>query len=407
MRTLVIMRYRWFSAMSRNSLLLLTAVSASLVFGAACSNRVSPVKIRKEYAAVAAAVERHSDGFSIDESPEASVLLDREWSLQAAWVTAYLEDHPSATARQIERSVSDLGANLQCNATLLARGLYGIAIQKGEVGNVFVIAENHKRHRLVWNAKDLKPGTTRNSKLLVAWSARAANGQCRNKLKDEDWLNCGPLYGRFGILPDDDKGRRRFFLDGSYAEVAGLSAVAQLSVWVWDGAEPRPEFVGTYSYYIDQPVGTRLEGELLRVRVRAQYRTFSTCCDDEGRPMDWNLKLTPTGVEDLGYSPVPSPLEIVDEVFYRTAKGIRADDIAAPQVVAQARALVRRMPKESAVPAMGVLMPPYPNFVGDVAEVCVDLEGYGLALSIARVNGKPYLATMRQRTHCPAPRAQK
>lgn len=56
---------------------------------------------------------------------------------------------------------------------------------------------------------------------------------------------------------------------------------------------------------------------------------------------------------------------------------------------------------------MGVLMPPYPNFVGDVAEICVDLEGYGLALSIARVNGKPYLATMRQRTHCPAPRAQK
>ena len=54
--------------MSRNSLLLLIAVSASLVFGAACSNRVSPVKIRKEYAAVAAAMERHSDGFSISAS---------------------------------------------------------------------------------------------------------------------------------------------------------------------------------------------------------------------------------------------------------------------------------------------------------------------------------------------------
>ena len=73
----------------------------------------------------------------------------------------------------------------------------------------------------------------------------------------------------------------------------------------------------------------------------------------KGRPMDWNLKLTPTGVEDLGYSPVPSPLEIVDEVFYRTAKGIPADDIAAPQVVAQARALVRRMPKEKGSPRHG------------------------------------------------------
>ena len=68
--------------MSRNSLLLPTAVSASLVFGAACSKPAGPVKIRKEYAAVAAPMERHSDGFSIDESSEASVLLDREWSLQ-------------------------------------------------------------------------------------------------------------------------------------------------------------------------------------------------------------------------------------------------------------------------------------------------------------------------------------
>jgi hypothetical protein len=352
-------------------------------------------------------MERHSDGFAIDASPEAFVLLDREWSLQAAWVTAYLEDHPSATAKQIEGSVSSLGADLQCTAILLAPGLYGIAIQKGEVGNVFVIAGNHKHPRVVWNAKDLKPGTTRNSKLLAAWSAQAAKGECRNQLKSEDWLNCGPLYGRFGSLPDDDKGRRRFFLDGSYAAAAGLSVGAQLSVWVLDGTEPRPEFVGAYSYYIDRAVGTRLEGDLLRIRVREQYRTFSTCCDDEGRPMDWSLKLTPTGVEDLGYSPVSSPLEMVDEVFYRTAKGMPADDIAAPQVVAQARALMRRMPKKNGLPAMGVLMPPYPNFVGDAAEVCVDFEDHGLALSITQVNGKPYLAAMRQRTYCPDPPAQK
>jgi len=390
--------------MNKNSWLLLIVVSASQIFGTACSTRANPAKIRKEYTAVAAALKGHSDGFFLDKSPEASTLLDRKWSLQEAWVAAYLEEHPSATEKQIEGSVSDLDANLQGGATPLGQGLYGIAIREDEIGNVFIVAEKRKHFRPVWNAKDLRPGMTRDSKLLAAWSAQAARGECREKPGYEGALICGPLYGGFGSLSNDDKGRVRFFLDGSYAEYMGMTAAAQLSVWVWDGSEPRLEFVGTYTYYIEQPVGTRLEGESLRARVRDQYRTFSTCCDDEGRPMDWNLKLTPTGVQDLGYSPVPSPLEALDELFYRTAKGIPADDIATAPVLAQAHALMRRAPKEKGIPTLGTLMPPYPNPAGDAAEFCADFEDFGLAFSMRRVNGKPYLTAMKQRAHCPDPR---
>lgn len=383
------------------SMQLLILALVLVICGSACSTGGNPAKIHKEYAAVTAALKGRSDGFSIDESPEASALLAREWSLQAAWVTVYLNDHPSATAKQIEGSVSKLDANLHCEATWLGQGLYGIAIQAGEVGNAFVVAETHKHYRPVWNAKDLKPGIDRNSNLVAAWSANAARGGCRENLKNENWLSCGPLYGRFGSLPGDDKGRRRFFLDGSYAEQAGLSVAAQLSVWVWDGSEPRLEFVGTYAYYIDQPGGTRLEGELLRVRVRQQYRTFSTCCDDEGRPMDWNLKLTPTGVQDLGYSPVPSALETMDELFFNTATGIAADDVATPQVLSQARALLRRLPKENGTPSLGTLMPPYPNPAGDAVEFCATFDDFGLAFSMRRVHGQPYLTAMKQRDGCP------
>jgi hypothetical protein len=391
--------------MKRNSLLPLIAGSAWLICGTACSTRADPAKIRKEYTAVAAALKGHSDGFFIDETPEASALLDREWSLQAAWVAAYLEEHPSATAREVEGSVSDLDANLKGGAILLGQGLYALGIQEGEIGNAFVVAERHKHYRPVWNAKDLRPGTTQNSKLLAAWSAPAARGDCRTKAKHEGWLNCGALYGGFGSLPDDGKGRRRFFLTGSYAEYAGLTVAAQFSVWAWDGSEPKLEFVGTYDSYIDQAVGTRWEGGILRVRVRDQYRTFSTCCDDEGRPMDWNLKLTPTGVQDLGHSPVPSPLETMDELFYRTANGIPADDVATPPVLAQAGALIRRMPKENGVPILGTLMPPYPKPAGDADEFCADFDGFGLAFSMGRLNGKAYLTAMKQRAHCPEPRA--
>jgi hypothetical protein len=387
--------------MNRRSLQLLSAALASLICGTGCSTRTNPNKIRKEYAAVAAALKGRSDGFSTDERPETSALLDRKWSLQAAWVTAYLEEHPSAGAEQMEGSLSDLDANLGGEATLLGQGLYGIAVQEGEFGNVFIVAEKGKRYRLVWNAKDSRPGSTRNSKLLTAWSAQAARGDCRSKSREDDWLNCGPLYGTFGSLPNDGKGRRRFFLDGTYAQSAGLIVAAQISVWVWDGSEPRTEFVGAYSSFIDQPVGRRLEGGLLRIRVRNQYRTFTTCCDDEGRPMDWNLKLTPTGVQDLGYSPVPSALEAVDELFYRTAMGMPANDIATAQVLAQARALMRRMPKENGIPTLGTLMPPFPNPAGDAAEFCADFDGYGLAFAMRRVHGAPYLTSMKRRTGCP------
>lgn len=394
--------HRRIECMNRNSLLLLTAALTSLIFGTACSTRANPAKIRKEYAAVAAALKGHSDGFFLDKSAEASALLDRKWSLQAEWVTIYLDDHPTAAEKQIEGSVSDLDGNLRGNAILLDEGLYGIGIQDNEMGNVFILAEKRKHFRLVWNAKDLRPGTTRDSKALAAWSAQAARLECREKTEYNS-LGCGPLFGGFGSLPNDGQGHRRFYVDGTYAEYAGMAAAGQLSVWVWDEPQPRLEFVGVYTYYIDQPVGTRVEGEILRVRVRDQYRTFSTCCDDEGRPMDWNLELTPTGVQDLGYSPVPSPLEPLDEIFFRTAKGIPAGDLATPPVLAKARVMVRRAPKENGIPTVGGLMPPYPDVVRGAGEFCADFEDFGLAFSMQKVNGRPFLTAIKQITRCPTP----
>jgi hypothetical protein len=56
-------RYRWMECMNRNSLLLIAAL-ASLVYGTACSTRANPAKIRKEYAAVAAALKLESGAFT-------------------------------------------------------------------------------------------------------------------------------------------------------------------------------------------------------------------------------------------------------------------------------------------------------------------------------------------------------
>jgi hypothetical protein len=381
-----------------------------MLLAEACSRRVDTAAIKKEHAAVSADLSAHSDGFSIDDTPLASTLLDRKWSLEAAWVVAYLNAHSSATADQLKAAISELDKDLESDIILLGKGTYGVATQKGEIGNAFLVASDGKRFRVVWNAKDSMPSAIQKSKLLGAWSATAARG-CREHRKEDDWLECGPVYGRFGRLPDDQMKRRRFYLDASYAEIAGLTVAAQLSVWTWDGSILQPQFIGNYSYYIDPPEGTQADGlqadgESLRFRVRDEYRTFSTYGEDEGRPMDWTLKVTPAGIEDLGKTPVVSELETIDELFYRVARSKPTNDIATPQVRNRARTLIRHMPKKDGLPSLGAIMPLYAKSSESITKFCFEAD-YSLLFTLKRLQGKPYLLSMKQLDHCPASDASK
>jgi hypothetical protein len=386
-------------------ILAITIVLSSLLFSG-CSRRLDAKTIRKRYAAVSANLSPYCDGFFLKDTPQAATLLDQKWSLESAWVIEYLNEHPSATVKQIETEISTLDNKLSGSVTLLDKNLYSISIQEGEIGNVFLAAGEAKRFRIVWNAKDAMAGAGEKGNYFRPWSAQAARDGCRENVSGGDWLSCGPLYGGFDRLPNDKMGRRRFYLDGTYAEYAGLSAAAQLSIWTWDGTVLRPQFTGTYTFYIDQPVGIRIDGEFLRIRVRDQYRTFHTCCDDEGRPMDWNLRLTPTGVEDLGKTPVVSELETIDELFYRIARVMAADDIASPEAQSQARALIRQQPKESGLPAFGSLMTTTSKPVGSVTKFCFEAD-YSMLFTIKRVEGKPYVVSLKQIDYCPAEPAHK
>jgi hypothetical protein len=351
-------------------ILAITIVLSSLLFSG-CSRRLDAKTIRKRYAAVSANLSPYCDGFFLKDTPQAATLLDQKWSLESAWVIEYLNEHPSATVKQIETEISALDNKLSGSVTLLDKNLYSISIQEGEIGNVFLAAGEAKRFRIVWNAKDAMAGAGEKGNYFRPWSAQAARDGCRENVSGGDWLSCGPLYGGFDRLPNDKMGRRRFYLDGTYAEYAGLSAAAQLSIWTWDGTVLRPQFTGTYTFYIDQPVGIRIDGEFLRIRVRDQYRAFHTCCDDEGRPMDWNLRLTPTGIEDLGKTPV-----------------------------------VCQQPNESGLPAFGSLMTTTSKPVGSVTKFCFEAD-YSMVFTIKRVEGKPYVVSLKQIDYCPAEPAHK
>jgi hypothetical protein len=376
-------------------------IAISLLLSNACFRRQDATSIRKQYAAVSANLRPHMDGFSIDDTPQAAMLLDQKWSLESAWVIEYLNTHPSAAVQQIESAIRIL--DIQGSVTALDNNLYGVSIQEGETGNVFLAASDGKRFRVIWNAKDAALKSRGKDNFLRPWSAQAARKDCRKNAKEEDWLSCGPLYGRFDRLPNGKMGKRRFYLNGTYAEYAGMNAAAQLSIWTWDGSEFRPQFDGTYTYYIDQPVGTRVDGEVLKIRVRAQYRTFHTCCDDEGRPMDWNLRLTPTGVEDLGKTPVVSELETIDELFYRIASLAPADEIASPEAQNQARTLIRQQPGQqpNGLPDFGSLMTTTRKSEGNVTRFCFEADDSFL-FTIRRVGQKPYVVSLKQLDYCPA-----
>ena len=128
---------------------LLIAGLISMLLAPACSRRVDMAAIKKEHAVVSADLRAHSNGFFIDDTPQASALLDRKWSLEATWVAAFLNAHSSATVDQLKAAVSELDKDLESDITFLAPGMYGIATREGEIGNAFLVASDGKRFRVV------------------------------------------------------------------------------------------------------------------------------------------------------------------------------------------------------------------------------------------------------------------
>lgn len=113
-----------------------------------------------------------------------------------------------------------------------------------------------------------------------------------------------------------------------------------MSIWRWDGTTAHPLIARDYAIMIDQPVGTRLEGDLLKVQQKKFFRTFFSCGMCEERQTDWIVRLTPEGVEDLGGKSMVPELDVVDELFYRVIHHESAADVAAPAVIKSAERMV-------------------------------------------------------------------
>jgi hypothetical protein len=327
--------------------LILTVVLTA--FPAPASPQTNLDKIMAEYQTVTTELKKHlatDQEAWIDDDPQSPALLKRQWTLIGEWVAAWLDSHPSASASDVKAAIvksfrwsyydfederyeyaSD--GNYNClalgNNAFLVAGLWPI-------GNVFIVSKSDGHYRLVWSIAQPQQslGKKDEDDILAAWQAAHAQFLKRGPYSSA----CGSFGSvwpiKWGKLPNDAKGRVRFYIEGDYAQVAGGTGGAQISLWVWDGITAHPLIARDYDVVADQRVRTRLEGNLLKVQQKKDFCNFSSCGMCEGRQVDWIVRITPEGVNEIGEKVVAPELDVIDELFYRLIYGKSEANLASP-----------------------------------------------------------------------------
>lgn len=275
-------------------------------------------------------VRKHAREYWLDGTPQGERALSHAWTLLADWTAAYLNEHPKATPKLLKHASPD--GNLDVvplgPRTMLVSDWAGDAF-----GTIFIVDGSDGPFRPKWSIRGRKAREA--FPLLDAWTAKGAQQDCRDAVGDADWLRCGSLDGTVVRFPDDAQGHPRFYVEGRYIELAGNTETKQMSFWTWTGATAEPQLATTFDVNLeDDP--TRLDGDVLKVRIGENYRVISPWWDHLDRQLDWEFRIGPERIEDLGKKPVaPEPeVEAVDEVLFRVAHHLPADDVATREVQA-------------------------------------------------------------------------
>lgn len=297
-------------------------------------------KLKSDYESVTYRLQKHLVfDWWIDDDPESLKLLARQWSLAGDWVTAWLNEHPAASSEAVKEALIGLTEANEPEYLELGEGAF-LVVAPGPIGNVFIVAKSDGRYRLAWSTAQIQQARGEQAEILAAWRPENA----RHGRRGPYWAatgSAGSVIPRLGKLPSDAKGRPRFYIDGTYAQSAGGTVGGQISVWLWDGKTARPLIVRAYTFMLDQAIGTRMEGDLLKVQQKKFFHTFFSCGMCEERQADWIVRFTPEGVEDLGEMSLVPELDAADELFYRVIHHNFPAAVASPAAVKAAERIVR------------------------------------------------------------------
>jgi hypothetical protein len=358
-------------------------------------------KIKTDYQSVSSQLQKHLVfDWWIDHEQESPELLARQWSLAGEWVATWLDANPSAGPGAVEAAISELVPTEEPGEYLNLTEDVFLVTAPGPIGNVFIVAKLNGHYRVAWSTEQTQEASGEQGEILAAWRAENAQHGGRGPY----WAasgSAGSVIPRLGKLPNDAKGHARFYIDGMYAQGAGGTVGKQISLWLWDGVTARPLVARAYTSMIDQAVGTRVEGDLLKVQQKKFFRTFFSCGMCEERQTDWIVRLTPEGVDDLGEQSMVPELDAVDELLYRVIHHKPATDVASPAAIEAAGWMVRAARAEHTekewkkFPTLGMIMGWKIQDNRDKKTLCLNLDYSGL-FTLKSVGGKLIITDLRE-----------
>jgi hypothetical protein len=347
----------------------------------------TPVSAKQRAIDAAANLAKHSDGFSLDESPDAVPALNALWVAMQAWAVDYLNRHPKATPHDVEADAPIIDPDNSFKAASISPGLYGISVRYLQIGNVFLVGQHNSGNAVLWDIRNSEPPHT-----LIGWNTKAAR-PCSK---------CRAAYGEIHPLPADNAGNSRFYVDGGYAQEAGAAYGKLLSIWVWNGKTAQAALRKDYAVTADDEE-LFYAGNLIKITVKDEYRMMFSCGACSGRQLHWTIRIGRDRVDDLGLKPDIPEMDTVDEVFFRLWKSKPATSLAAPPVLAKMKAIVDHARKlDQKNPDLGLLtMTTVEQRKGSsILTVSINNEdALQMRFTVERKNGGFYLSRLENEYH--------
>jgi hypothetical protein len=308
-------------------------------------------------------------GFSPDGTAEAIAATQQMWAAVADFVVEETDRDPNVSVATLNHSLCLLtvepmppeavqeSPEEQCetrrgNASEVARlapHLLLVAPSVGESGTVFILGPRRGKTAVLWSIADAGPQRLDPHDLIGAWRPERAGDTCYSKSPADREGACGPLYANVGVLPPDDKGRPRFYIDAGYEQGAGASIGKQTSIWRWEGERAELQWIDMYSFMIDQGIGTSYDEDkgVLVIGQKGYFRTMYDCGSCIERPMEERVLMTKTGLEDLGVRSLVPEMDAIDEFLWRLSHRLPTSEIASAQASGLLRSQVQQATKES------------------------------------------------------------
>lgn len=292
------------------------------------------------------------------DAPKVPALIKQGWRLAGEWAAAYLETHPAPSTLDLKNIFKGFAPpphgvksqygnfleykdySLQGAAHRIAKDVYVVEASYGidfPTTTFMVVARDHTGHfAALWNIEDLAEQHYAQRDEIGRWAYLTVAGYYDGNLDVQ----------RIRALPTATNGNTRFLVDAYQASAAGGTILGQLSLWEWDGKEAHSLLIKTYEIAADYG-GFHFDGQNIRIKTKEETTTFLSCggcADPKGL---WSLRVTPTGVQDLGHRYLKPEYQWADALITAIAAKQDASQMAAPEVIRTLQEIVEQSREEA------------------------------------------------------------